>query len=130
MPAMPCVLAVVDEPSDFASISAYLEPIGIAVHRADGLLDAILRHADAPASVILCDADSLDWKEAVHLFQRSKTPGAVLLLTRLADERLWVETLDSGAFDLLEKPYRPENLRWVVSTALKRRTGKVASSAA
>ena len=130
MPAMPCVLAVVDEPSDFASLSAHLEPLGIAVYRADGLLDAILRHADAQASVILCDADSLDWKEAVNLFQRLKTPGAVVLLTRLADERLWVETLDAGAFDLLEKPYRPENLRWVVSTALKRRRGKVASSAA
>ena len=124
------VLAVVSEPSDFATLSANLEPVGITVHRADGLLDAILRQTDSPASVILCDADCLDWKEAVNLFQRLKTPGAVVLLTRLADERFWVETLEAGAFDLLEKPYRPEDLRWVVSTALKRRMGKAASSAA
>ena len=50
-----------------------------------------------------------------------KSPGAVVLMTRWADERLWLETPDAGACDLLAKPYRPEDLRWVVSTALKRR---------
>ena len=98
-------------------ISAHSQPTGLTLHRADGLLDAVLRQADSPASGILCDADGLDWKEAVNLFRRMKAPGAVVLLTRLADERLWVETLDAGAFDLLEKPYRPEALCWVVSTA-------------
>ena len=130
MASTPCILAVVSEASDFAALSAHLQPTGLTLHRADGLLDAALRQADSPASVILCDADGLDWKEAVNLFRRMKTPGAVVLLTRLADERLWVETLDAGAFDLLEKPYRPEALCWVVSTALKRRSAQAASSAA
>ncbi len=116
MASTSCILAVVSEPSDFATLSAHLQPTGLTLHRADGLLDAILRQADSPASVILCDADGLDWKEAVNLFRRMKTPG--------------VETLDAGAFDLLEKPYRPEALCWVVSTALKRRTAQAASSAA
>ena len=66
----------------------------------------------------------------MNLFRRMKTPGAVVLLIRLADERLWVETLDAGAFDLLEKPCRPEALCWVVSTALKHRSAQAASSAA
>ena len=130
MRAAPDVLVVVSESSDFVAVYAHLQSVGITVRRADDLLDAILRQADSPASVILCDADCLDWKEAVNLFQRLKTPGAVVLLTRLADERLWVETLDAGAFDLLEKPYRPENLRWVVSTALKHRPERMAASAA
>ncbi len=130
MRAPPNVLVVVSGSSDCVAIYAHLQPLGITVRRADGLLDAILRQADSPSSVILCDTDCLDWKEAVNLFQRLKTPGAVVLLTRLADERLWVETLDAGAFDLLEKPYRPENLRWVVSTALKHRPERMAASAA
>ena len=130
MRAAPDVLVVASESSDFVAVYAHLQPVGITVRRADDLLDAILHQAASPASVILCDADCLDWKEAVNLFQRLKTPGAVVLLTRLADERLWVETLDAGAFDLLEKPYRPENLRWVVSTALKHRPERMAASAA
>src|SRR3990172_2989575 len=99
MPTEPCVLAVVSRASEFASISAHLQSEGISVCRADDLLDAILRQAQSPASVVLCDADCLDWKEAVHLFHRLKAPGAVILLTRLADEHLWLETLDAGAFD-------------------------------
>ena len=130
MRAAPDVLVVVSESPDFVAVYAHLQPAGVTVCRADGLLDAILRQAHSPASVILCDADCVDWKEAVNLFQRLKTLGAVVLLTRLADDRLWLEALDAGAFDLLEKPYRPKDLRWVVSTALKRRPERMAASAA
>jgi FixJ family two-component response regulator len=32
--------------------------------------------------------------------------------------------LDAGAFDLLEKPYRAQDLCWVITSALKRPTGR------
>lgn len=130
MSTTPCVLAIVPQPPDFAELTADLQAVGIPVCRADGLLDAILRQADSPASVILCDADSLDWSEALNLFRRLKAPSAVIFLTRLADEHLWLEMLEAGAFDLLQKPYRPQDLCWVVSTALKRRAGIGGTAAA
>ena len=124
------ILAVVPEASDFAALCADLAPLEIPVCCAHDLLDAVLHQAASPASVILWDVDGLGWKEAVHLFQRQKTPGAAILLTRRADERLWLEVLDAGAFDLLEKPCRAEALRWVVSTALKRSPERMTTSAA
>lgn len=130
MSTTPCVLAVVSEPADFATLSAELQAAGVPVCRAEDLLDAILHQADSPASVILCDTENLDWAEALELFQRLKTPNAVVFLTRMADEHLWVQMLEAGAFDLLEKPCRPQDLRWVVSNALKRRAGQSAATAA
>ena len=43
MASTSCILAVVSEPSNFATLSARLQPAGLTLHRADGLLDAILR---------------------------------------------------------------------------------------
>lgn len=130
MPTTPCVLTVVPEASDFAFLSAELQTARIAVSRAANLLDAVLRQAHAPASVIVCDADSLDWSEVLDVFHRLKAPSAVIFLTRLADEHLWLKMLGAGAFDLLQKSYRPGELGWAVSAALKRRSRLGATAAA
>jgi len=130
MPTTPCVLAVVPEASDFAFLAAELQSAGIAVSRAVNLLDAVLRQADSPSSAIVCDADCLDWSEVLDVFHRLKAPSAVIFLTRLADEHLWLKMLGAGAFDLLQKPHRSGELRRAVSAALKRRSGLGATAAA
>ncbi len=130
MPATPCVLAVVREPSEFAGIAATLSAAGIEARRAADLLDAVLHQADSPVGVVLCDADEVDWPTAVELFRVVRAPAAVVFLTRLADERLWVQMLEAGAHDLLEKPYRPQDLTWVVRAALNKQNNSAAVSAA
>lgn len=86
-----------------------------------------------PAAII-CDGDQADWRgilSEVQIRNGDSTP-PIIFLTRNADERLWVQMLEAGAFDLLEKPYRPEDLRWVVNSALSHsaRKAKTAATAA
>lgn len=114
----PHVLAILSKPSDFVALSADLAPLGLAVSHAESLLDATLRQVASPAQLIVCDAEAVDWLQALWVFQRLNTPPAVVFLTRRADEELWLEMLQAGAFDLLTKPYQAHDLRWVVSSAL------------
>jgi len=111
------VLVVAPEFSDFAALAADLTLSGISPQRARTLEECLQRQRQAPAEAVICDADSLDWRVALDaLLQAGKAP--VIFLTRRADERLWVQMLQAGAFDVMTKPYRIEELRWVVTSAL------------
>ena len=130
MTSAPCLLAVLSEPSDFASISAELSDLDVRTCYAKDLSDLLPEDERTPPSVVLCDADRLNWSETLRSFQQKMPETAVVFLTRTADERLWLRMLEAGAFDLLEKPYRSQDLRWVVSTALKRRAERRSSASA
>jgi DNA-binding response OmpR family regulator len=114
------LLAIAEEPSELKTVSAYLEKAGITVTAARGLLDAALQQIHSPVNLILCDADDVEWRTALAAFRQLPGKAQVIFLTRCADERLWMDMLDAGACDLLRKPYQPDELRWVVSTALRR----------
>ncbi len=111
------VLVVAPEFSDFAVLAADLTLSGVSPQRASTLDECLERQQQSPAEAVICDADSLDWRVVLDaLLQAGKTP--VIFLTRRADERMWVQMLQAGAFDVMSKPYRLEELRWVVTSAL------------
>lgn len=127
MSATPNILAVVREPSDFAVLAADLDAMGLCASQASSL-EELRCEAGEPVNVVLCDADSVDWRRALCLFQTELPNTAVVFLTRRADEWLWLEMLEAGAYDLIEKPWRQQDLQWIVGSALKRRV-KAASAA-
>lgn len=114
----PYVLAVIPEPALFASVAADLAEIGIRTLRICDPKDPRVSEQRFAPNVVLCDADETDWREVLHSFgQNPERP--IVFLARQADEHMWIEVLDAGGFDLLEKPYRSKDLRWVIETALK-----------
>jgi DNA-binding NtrC family response regulator len=67
-------------------------------------------------SVVVCDCDSLPglWIEILGEFQAMSIPPTLIVASRLADDRLWAEALNRGAWDVLAKPFeRTEVLRSV-----------------
>jgi DNA-binding NarL/FixJ family response regulator len=89
--------------------------------------------AETSATVILCDADSKGgWpgviRESVMPEILGRHPKArIILLSRLADERMWVEALNAGAHDLLPKPCPQKELCSAVRSALS--PGRLAQAA-
>jgi DNA-binding NtrC family response regulator len=69
-------------------------------------------------AVVLCERDLqpgtyIDLLE--HIITKPKAP-SLIVASRLADERLWAEALNLGAWDVLTKPFdRSEVLRSVKS---------------
>ncbi len=56
--------------------------------------------------VVICERDLPDgtWKDVLEPLAAQSHFPAVIVTSRLADERLWLEVLDAGGYDVLPKP--------------------------
>ncbi len=71
---------------------------------------------ESSVSIIICDADMSAgvWREMLERLSLLTDPPLLILASRLADERLWAEALNLGAWDVLAKPFdRTEAARTV-----------------
>ena len=64
--------------------------------------------------VVVCERDLTpgSWKDVLDQVTTLLDPPSLIVTSRLADERLWAEALNLGAFDVLAKPFdRTEAMR-------------------
>ena len=76
-------------------------------------LPLLLQHA---ISVVVCERDLRPgtWVDLMKHIQSIPNPPALIVTSRLADDRLWAEALNLGAWDVLAKPFvRSEVIRSV-----------------
>lgn len=57
--------------------------------------------------VVVCEQDLLpgSWKDVLDQVTILPDPPSFIVTSRLADERLWAEALNLGAYDVLAKPF-------------------------
>ena len=69
--------------------------------------------------VIIVDADLLDgtWRDFLSLGKSVSDSPLVIVASGLADDRLWAEALNVGAYDVLTKPFRASEVFHSVSLA-------------
>ncbi len=69
--------------------------------------------------VVLCDQDLPDgcWRDVLDRTSRAANPPALIVTSRLADERLWSEVLNLGGYNVLSKPFRRDEVFRDVSLA-------------
>ena len=80
----------------------------------------VLRH-DPTVRIVLTDLHLSDGTWVDVLRRAGGSPGSprVVVCPRLADERLWAQVLEAGAFDILVEPYHePEVARILDAAAL------------
>ena len=78
---------------------------------------SVLRETSIPVVICDCDISSGAWAEMLdHI---SLLPDAPLLIvtSRQADERLWAEALNLGAWDVLAKPFDTDEVKRIVGIA-------------
>jgi len=69
-------------------------------------------------SVVLCERDLMPgtWIDMLENMRHQPHPPSLIVTSRLADDRLWSEALNLGAWDVLAKPFdRSEVFRIVKS---------------
>jgi DNA-binding response OmpR family regulator len=71
---------------------------------------AFLRHKSA--QVILCERTlpDGDWTDVLNLISGLADPPQLIVTSRDADDRLWAEVLNVGAYDVLVKPFHPKEV--------------------
>lgn len=78
---------------------------------------AWLRQNSSP--VVLCEESlpDCDWKVMLNELTSFQDPPVLVVTSRLADDALWAEVLNLGAYDLLMKPFDLTEVFRVVSLA-------------
>lgn len=70
-------------------------------------------------AIVLCDGDFRpgSWKDILAETLDLAHPPHLIVTSRLADEALWAEVLNLGAYDVLAKPFEAQEVQRVVAMA-------------
>jgi DNA-binding response OmpR family regulator len=89
------------------------------VHSVRSRREALAWLHQQSSPVVLCE-ESLpdsDWKAMLDELASFQDPPVLIVTSRLADDALWAEVLNLGAYDLLMKPFELTEVFRVVSLA-------------
>ena len=69
--------------------------------------------------IVICESDvaGVSWKEMLEQLKLLEASPSLLVTSRLADEQLWVEALNLGAYDVVSKPFDSSELTRVLDSA-------------
>lgn len=91
------------------------------LHRAVGRQDAVSLVRRYRPKAVICDqviADG-DWRDFLMDLQGEHMVPPLIVSSRLADDHLWAEVLNLGAYDLLMKPFTAPEVSRVVQMAAR-----------
>ena len=114
------LLAICPNQEDRQSLKNMLDRDRWTIQGAPSIGEAITL-LDGGPSLILCEKELPDgtWKDAFRRALDLNNPPPFVVVSRLADERLWAEVLNLGGFDVLLKPFETSEVRRLMSMALR-----------
>ncbi len=120
--AVGTVLSISPIEDDHNSLEQIFSELRWTLHRALTLPSAIAFLAENHAPVVICERDLAPgtWKDMLDGAIVMPQPPCVIVTSRLADEYLWAEALNVGAYDVLAKPFEREEVIRMVSLASRR----------
>jgi DNA-binding NtrC family response regulator len=121
------LLSVSPAENDHATLDAILQRAqgtGIAnvrwkIHRAGKLSAARKILGERSIGIVLCERDLPDgsWNELLNYCGTLWSIPHLIVASRLADDHLWAEALNVGAYDVLAKPFDSEEVIRILSLA-------------
>ena len=89
------------------------------LYRADCLESALAVLHNQEVGVVLSEKDlpPHSWTDILYVINRLQDAPEFIVTSRLADERLWTEALNLGAYDVLAKPFNRDEVLRSVSLA-------------
>ena len=85
----------------------------------DDVPSAAARLEGEKVPIVLCERESVagNWKDMLESVGKFSSPPMLIVTSRTADEYLWAEALNLGAYDVLSKPYHAAEVVRVLSMA-------------
>ncbi len=113
------VLSVSPLAEDHYSLQAIFNHSKWELHRADCLASARAMLRRREIGVVICERDLSPgtWIDMLNEGQLLPNAPSLIVTSRLADDRLWAEALNLGAYDVLAKPFERMELVRSVSSA-------------
>jgi len=112
------ILSISPSDEDHLSLQAVFSHTKWLFFKARDLATGVELLQEHEIAVLLCERDLLvgTWTDVLEHIQTLQTAPSLIVTSRLADDRLWAEALNLGAWDVLAKPFdRLEVIRSVKS---------------
>jgi len=115
------VLLVSPDPADSRYMREILATLGGRLVSASDLNSAKKSLGGGDFGVVITERDlpDGDWLDLLFSLQCLDAPPLLIVVSRLADEHLWVEVLNRSGFDVLPKPFVRAEAYRVLEHALK-----------
>ena len=104
----------------FTTLKAALEHQGLRLIQAESRVQAKrLLGVQKPAPLVFTDTHLPDgtWADILALAGKAVLPVNVIVVARLLNTRLYIETIEAGAFDFIVPPFNATDLAHVVRCA-------------
>ncbi len=100
-------------------VARLARPAHIRIYHATRLQEAEALLAGKHSRILLTNAafPGGDWKDALSAAAHLSRPAALVVASAAADDRLWIEVLERGAYDLILKPFRASELCRILENA-------------
>lgn len=91
----------------------------IRIHHANSLDNAKALLQATKARIILADVtfEKGSWEDAVRMASLLPLRVTLVLVSRFVDQRLWIDALEGGAYDLILEPFHADELRCILGNA-------------
>jgi DNA-binding NtrC family response regulator len=106
------VLAVSPLESDHTTLAHIFGHTAWDIRNAHSLREASVKLLEDAPPIVLCEDKLPDgtWKDLYALIESLNDKHYLIVTSQFADERLWAEVLNLGAYDVLAKPYRAKEV--------------------
>ena len=112
------VLSVSPLDADHLSLEAIIGHLPLMLFKARDVMSALALLQQHDIAVVVCERDLLPrtWTDLLEHIKALPNAPSLIVASRLADDSLWAEALNLGAWDVLAKPFdRSEVIRSVKS---------------
>ena len=119
-------LAISPFTEDLAFLEQKFQEADWTLYVAHTYREALIRLSHVRVPIILCECQLPDgnWKDVLSQLAPMLDRPRLIVVSRHADERLWTEVLNQGAFDLLATPFREAELVFTIGSAWDDWTGE------
>lgn len=113
-----CVASVSSHDEDCVSLERIFNPDWTVFANAT-VTSALSLLREVRVPIVLCDTNlkAGTWREMLEHISHLPDPPLFIVTSRLADDYLWAEALNLGAWDVLAKPFDTEEVMRTVSCA-------------
>ena len=124
-PTVMTVLVVSPSHADHVVLERMFDPQW-SLHKALTLSAGLTALRDKRIALVLCESELHPgtWLDMLKKLELSPGSPYLIVTSRLADEHLWAEVLDRGAYDVLAKPFDAEEVGRIIGHALHRRQSR------
>jgi DNA-binding NtrC family response regulator len=117
------VLTINNDKKDCAALRSIMGHTNWIFHCVPDISRAIQFLEKNLVPVIVCSKElpgGGTWKDVLAAFRRFPNPPDVLVYTAQPDDRLWMEVLSSGGYDLLQVPFNRDEVLRLISLASRK----------